>query len=378
MAPLDDVVERHGHVVAQVVEAELRVRPVRHVARICLAPLRERHEVLDEAHRAPELLVDGLRPLGVTLGEVVVDRDEVDTPACEPVEVERLHGDEGLALARLHLCDVALVEDDAAHQLDVEEADADRAPERLADGGVRVEEEVLERLAVLEPLLELGGLAAELVVGQLLEVGLERADVRGLLGEALDAAPLAHAKDLLELPERGGGHGSRVPAGLPDRPLLARHQTVTARSPSVHRAPTSVAHVDAARLDTIPLFAGLTLDQRATVAEACAELSVDAGTTLVREGDFGHGAFAILSGNADVVHDDAVLRSLGPGDMFGEIAVLSGGRRTASVVATTDMMLVTVLNRDLWRIERECPEIADALRATIAERLGEPAADPAA
>ena len=140
---------------------------------------------------------------------------------------------------------------------------------------------------------------------------------------------------------------------------------------------TSVARVDAARLETIPLFAGLTLDQRSTVAEACAELTVDAGTTLVREGDFGHGAFAIVSGTADVVHDDVVLRSLGPGDMFGEIAVLSGGRRTASVVATTDMTLITVMNRDLWRIERDCPEIADALRVTIAERLGEPAAGPA-
>jgi voltage-gated potassium channel len=140
---------------------------------------------------------------------------------------------------------------------------------------------------------------------------------------------------------------------------------------------TSVARVDAARLETIPLFAGLTLDQRSTVAEACAELTVDAGTSLVREGDFGHGAFAIVSGTADVVHDDVVLRSLGPGDMFGEIAVLSGGRRTASVVATTDMTLISVLNRDLWRIERDCPEIADALRETIAERLGEPAAGPA-
>jgi len=140
---------------------------------------------------------------------------------------------------------------------------------------------------------------------------------------------------------------------------------------------TSVARVDAARLETIPLFAGLTLDQRSTVAEACAELTVDAGTTLVRQGDFGHGAFAIVSGTADVVHDDVVLRSLGSGDMFGEIAVLSGGRRTASVVATTDMTLISVLNRDLWRIERDCPEIADALRVTIAERLGEPAAGPA-
>ena len=132
---------------------------------------------------------------------------------------------------------------------------------------------------------------------------------------------------------------------------------------------TSVAPVEAAQLDSIPLFAGLTLDQRATVAEACTEITVDAGTTLVKEGDFGHGAFAIMAGNAEVVQDGDVLRTLGPGDMFGEIAVLSGGRRTATVVATTDMTLVTLLNRDLWRIERECPEIAEALRATIAERL---------
>ena len=127
--------------------------------------------------------------------------------------------------------------------------------------------------------------------------------------------------------------------------------------------------MEAAQLESIPLFAGLTLDQRATVAEACAEITVEAGTTLVKEGDFGHGAFAITDGTAEVVHDGQVLRTLEPGDMFGEIAVLSGGRRTATVVATTDMTLVTVLNRELWRIERECPEIADALRATIAERL---------
>jgi len=50
--------------------------------------------------------------------------------------------------------------------------------------------------------------------------------------------------------------------------------------------------------------------------------------------------------------------------------VLLGGRRTATVVAATDMRLITVLNRDLWRLERESPEIATALRATIAERLG--------
>ena len=75
--------------------------------------------------------------------------------------------------------------------------------------------------------------------------------------------------------------------------------------------------MEAAQLESIPLFAGLTLDQRATVAEACAEITVEAGTTLVKEGDFGHGAFAIIDGTAEVVHDGQVLRTLEPGDMFG-------------------------------------------------------------
>src|SRR6185369_5396103 len=97
------------------------------------------HEVLDEADRAPELLVDGLRPLCVALRQVVVDGDEMDAATREAVEIQRLHRDEGLALARLHLGDVALVEDDAAHELDVEEPNADRTPERLAHCGVRLE-----------------------------------------------------------------------------------------------------------------------------------------------------------------------------------------------------------------------------------------------
>jgi CRP-like cAMP-binding protein len=128
--------------------------------------------------------------------------------------------------------------------------------------------------------------------------------------------------------------------------------------------------MDPTQLDAIPLFAELTLDQRASVAGACEELAVEAGSMLVQEGDFGYGMFAIRSGSANVLIDEAVVRTLGPGDMFGEIAVLSGGRRTATVIAATDMTLITVMNRDMWRLERESPEIAAALRATIAERLG--------
>jgi CRP/FNR family cyclic AMP-dependent transcriptional regulator len=88
------------------------------------------------------------------------------------------------------------------------------------------------------------------------------------------------------------------------------------------------------------------------------------------EGDFGYAMFIVKEGTAEVLQNETVLRTLGPGDVFGEIAVLSGGRRTATVIARTPMRLITGLNRDVWRPERESPQVGAALRATIAECLG--------
>jgi hypothetical protein len=101
------------------------------------------------------------------------------------------------------------VEDDAAHQLHVEEADADRALERLANRGERLEEEVVEVLAVLDPLLELDGLRGELFVAQPLEIGLEGRDVLRLLLEAFGTPSFADAEDFFERTELLG-HRPRV------------------------------------------------------------------------------------------------------------------------------------------------------------------------
>src|SRR5581483_4556340 len=109
--------------------------------------------------------------------------------------------DERLALAGLHLRDVALVEDDAAHQLHVEEADVHLALECLAHRGEGLEEDLVEMLAVLDPLLELDRLRGELLVRELLELGLERPDVDGLVGQPLDPPALADAEDLFEAAE---------------------------------------------------------------------------------------------------------------------------------------------------------------------------------
>ena len=110
-------------------------------------------EVVDlgehDADLEPEEAVDLAHPLGVALGQVVVDGDEVDAVAGERVEVRGQRGDEGLALAGLHLRDPAEVQRGAAHDLDVEVALAERAHAGLADRGERLGEEVVEVLAAL-------------------------------------------------------------------------------------------------------------------------------------------------------------------------------------------------------------------------------------
>lgn len=127
--------------------------------------------------------------------------------------------------------------------------------------------------------------------------------------------------------------------------------------------------MDGPELATISLFAKLDESSRHRLASVCSEVDVDAGTTLVHEGDFGFALFAIVSGSAEVSQNGQVLRTLGPGDVFGEIAVLASGRRTATVTARTPMKLVAVMNRDVWRLERESPGVGAALRQTIADCL---------
>jgi CRP-like cAMP-binding protein len=147
------------------------------------------------------------------------------------------------------------------------------------------------------------------------------------------------------------------------------HRTATTSTPKRRKCGDSVADVDPARIAKIPLFAELDEGQRRHVAEIAGELDVDAGTTIAHERDFGYAMFAIEAGTADVRQDGRVIRRLAPGDVFGEIAVLASGRRTADVVATADMQLITVFNRDLWRLEADVPELVSALRTMIAARL---------
>ena len=120
----------------------------------------------DHADGEAEELVDLAHPFGVALGQVVVHRDDVDALAFERVEIDRQGGDQRLAFAGLHLGDLALVQDHAAHELDVEMALAERALGRLAHRGEGLDQQVVEGLALGQALAELGGLGAQLLVAR--------------------------------------------------------------------------------------------------------------------------------------------------------------------------------------------------------------------
>ena len=143
-------------------------------------------------------MVHPAHPLGVVLGEVVVDGDDVHALAGERVEVGRQRGDQGLALTGLHLGDVAEVQRGAAHELDVEVALAQHPLGGLAHGGERLRHQVVERLAVGEPLPELVGHAAQLLVGHRDEVVLDRVDGLGDRLQLAQDLALAHAQDLVD------------------------------------------------------------------------------------------------------------------------------------------------------------------------------------
>ena|ERR1700722_10063451 len=125
--------------------------------------------------------------------------------------------------------------------------------------------------------------------------------------------------------------------------------------------------MDPDHLKTIPLFSSLSDRAIRTVAVFASETSVSAGKRLVHEGDYSYDLIVIEDGTADVIKGGEVIGSLGPGDVFGEMGVLSGAKRTADVVATSPMRLITLSKWDLKRISGE---VSDQLQSLVEQRSG--------
>lgn len=100
-------------------------------------------------------------------------------------------------------------------------------------------------------------------------------------------------------------------------------------------------------------------------------LSADPGTMLCREGDPGDAMFMIVEGEADIYKGPQLMAMLGPGEMFGEMALLTGEERSASVVARTPMQLYELDKIDFDVMLTRSPHLASGLSRILARRLRE-------
>ena len=123
-------------------------------------------------------------------------------------------------------------------------------------------------------------------------------------------------------------------------------------------------------LGVAPLFKGLSRHELVELAKATEDLEVEEGKTLTREGDLGREFFVIVDGDVSVTQDGNEIRRLGPGDFFGEIALIyDNARRTATVTAASPLRFFVLTRQSFRSLLEHQPEIEEKVMAALEERL---------
>lgn len=122
-------------------------------------------------------------------------------------------------------------------------------------------------------------------------------------------------------------------------------------------------------LQKTPIFAKTSVSSLKTMLKSAIEKTVPAGDKLVEKGETGAGFYLILDGRAEVVADGEKLAKFGPGDFFGELAVIDGAPRTADVVALTEATCIVVSQWAMRSIISSHSEIALSMLEELARRL---------
>ena len=124
-------------------------------------------------------------------------------------------------------------------------------------------------------------------------------------------------------------------------------------------------------LARVPLFSGVKEKDLKKLGKRMQERSFSEGEVITTQGETGLGFFVIEEGNAAVSRNDEVVRNLGTGDFFGEVALIDEGPRSATVVATSDLRCRGMTAWEFKPFVEEHPDVAWALLQTLVGRLRE-------
>jgi CRP/FNR family transcriptional regulator, cyclic AMP receptor protein len=129
-----------------------------------------------------------------------------------------------------------------------------------------------------------------------------------------------------------------------------------------------------ALLGQVPVFSALSPDELQRVAQVAVPRRFEAGEIVFKEGDEGSTCYIVRSGRARAVHEHPDGRSItlahfAPGDIFGEMSMFDGERRSATVETTEGTEAIAILSADMHRLLREHPDISVKLIAALGQRL---------
>ena len=122
-------------------------------------------------------------------------------------------------------------------------------------------------------------------------------------------------------------------------------------------------------LKKVPLFGGLSKRSLTELAKIADEIDLRGGKEMTTQGSRGREFFVLLEGEADVLKDGRRINQMGPGDFFGEIALVSDTPRTATVTATSPVRALVITDRSFKRLMADTPEIQSKVLSALAARL---------
>lgn len=122
-------------------------------------------------------------------------------------------------------------------------------------------------------------------------------------------------------------------------------------------------------LRRVPLFSGLDRKELAILAKLVKDQRYAAGTEIVKAGSSGHGLYIIREGQISVKKDGRTVATMGPGQFFGEVAILDGGPRTADIYAEHDTVCMTLISWEIKPLLMENAGITYKMLLEVTKRL---------